>query len=151
MRVVEKVQQEEQVGEVCFTLNTIWPPLRFNDDIKAIINTVAQSLDTKYGKRVFVCVRKSVVEVYISNDYIEHIDTCRTACMDAFEVLKRNQEGYVSACHEYCRKHVMMTAFESLDATCAKIEEELKLMGLKYKTEYERGKYPQHLKITVWL
>jgi hypothetical protein len=151
MEVVKGVQQEEQVGEVCFTLNAVWPPLRLHDDVKAVINLVAQSLDTKYGKRVFVCVRGSVIEVHISNDYIGHIDTCRSACMDAFEALGRNQEGYVSACHEHCRKAVRMDAFESLDATCATIEEELKRMGLKYKAEYENEKYPQRLKIVVWV
>ena len=151
MNTIVELQQQEQFGELCFTLNVVWPPLNFSDDVKAVINIVAQSLDTRYGKRVWVCLHGRKVEVDISNDYIEHIDTCRSACMAAFEALKRNGEGYVSACHENCRKLVRMTAFESLDDTLAELEKELRRLGLKYTAEYDREEFPQHLKVTVWL
>lgn len=151
MNSTTEIQQQKQPGEVCFTLNTMWPPLNLSDDVKAVISVVVQSLDTRYGKRAFACVRGSEVEVHISNDYIEHIDTCRSACMAAFEALGRNKEGYVSACHENCRKMVRMTAFESLDSTLAELEEELRRLDLKYAAEYDREEFPQHLKVTVWL
>jgi hypothetical protein len=151
MNSATEAHQYEQTGVACFSLNAVWLPLRLGDDVKAIINTVVQNLDTRYGKRAFACIRESEVEVHISNDYIEHIDTCRSACMAAFEALGYNKAGYVSACHENCRRTVRMAAFESLDNTCAKIEEELKRMGLKYRAEYDREKFPQYLKITVWL
>ncbi len=96
-------------------------------------------------------MRGSKIEIDISNDYIEHIDTCRSACMAAFEALGRNQEGYVSACHENCRKMVRMAAFESLDDTLAELEEELKRLGVRYTSEYDREEFPQHLRVVVWL
>jgi hypothetical protein len=151
MNSTTEVRQHEQAGEVCFSLNTVWPPLNLSDDVKAVVNIVAQSLDTRYGKHVWVCVRGSEVQVDISNDYIGHIDTCLSACMAAFEALKRNREGYVSACHEHCRKMVRMAAFESLDNTLAEIEGELKRLELKYTAEYHGSEFPQYLRLTVWL
>ena len=155
MNSTTETRQQEQVGEVCFSLNVVWPPLNLSDDVKAVVNIVAQSLDTKYGKRVWVCLRGRKLEVDISNDYIGHIDTCRSACMAAFEALGRNKEGYVSACHEHCRKMVRMSAFKSLDDTLSEIEEELKRLELKYTAEFDdylsNEKFPQRLKLTVWL
>ena len=61
------------------------------DDVLRITSAVAYSLDTKYYMHVFICVRGSEVEVTINNEHANHIDTCRSACMDVFELLKRNQ------------------------------------------------------------
>ena len=151
MNSIMETQRQKQTGEVCFSLNTVWPPLNLSDDVKAVVNIVAQSLDVKYGKHVWVCVRGSEMQVDISNEYIEHIDTCRSACMAAFEALGYRPGGYITACHEHCRKMVRMAAFESLDSTLSKIEEELKRLELKYTAEYHGSEFPQYLRLTVWL
>ena len=146
---------EAQSGELCFTLNVVWPPLNLDDTAKAVVNTVAQSLDMRYGKHVWVCLRGRKLEVDISNDYIEHIDTCRSACTAAFEVLRCKPEDYVSTCHENCRKAVRTAAFKSLDKTLTKIKEELDSMGLKYAAEFDdylgSDEFPQRLRLVVWL
>ena len=56
--------------------------------------------------------------------------------MDAFELLKRNQGGYVSACHDSCRKVIKEDAYKSLYTTHLKLKEELERMGYSYAAEF---------------
>jgi hypothetical protein len=132
-------------------LDTKWLPLNLPSEVWKIVSVIAYNLDERYHKHVFICVRRSEVEATISNEYISHIDTCRSACMDAFEaLLGRNQEGYVSACHDSCRKIVRKDAYDSLYATYMKLTDELEKMGYKYTAKFDKEDVPQTLKVTVW-
>jgi hypothetical protein len=140
---------EKGNDEVCFTLKGALEAVRLfdiPDDALRIISVVAYSLDIKYYKHVFICARGSEVEVTINNEHINHIDTCRSACMDAFELLKRNQEGYVSACHDSCRKTIKEDAYKSLYATHLKLKEELERMGYSHAAEFDEE---HSLRVTV--
>jgi len=135
-----KSKTEKGNDEVCFTLNGALEAVRLfdiPDDVLRITSAVAYSLDTKYYMHVFICVRGSEVEVTINNEHANHIDTCRSACMDVFELLKRNQGGYVSACHDSCRKVIKEDAYRSLYATHLKLKEELEKMGYSYAAEFD--------------
>jgi hypothetical protein len=152
---VEREDRQEIVGEACFTLKTsldaIWLPLNIPNYVWKIVDIIVYSLDAKYYKHVFVCVRKSHLEVTISNEYINHIDTCMSACLDAFEAVGCKKEGIVTACHAQCRKLVRQDAYNSLYETYTKVTNELEHIGYRYAAEFDDEDTPQRLKITVWL
>jgi len=138
-------------GEVCFTLKTIWPPINVGDVVERIVNTVSYSLNRKYDKAVWICVYSNRVEISIRNGYSEYIDTCATACMAAFEELKRSQEGYVGACYDKCREVVKEDAYKSLYDTYMSLKEELTALGFELSAEFSDERPPQALKAVVRL
>ncbi len=152
---VGKDNKQEIVGEFCFTLKASLDvaqlPVNILDDAWKIVSIIAYSLDTKYHKRVFVCVRGSEVEIAISNEYVNHIDTCMSACLDAFEAAKCKKEGAAAVCYAHCRKLVRRDAYNSLYATYIEATKELEKMGYKYAAKFdEEEDAPQSLKVTVW-
>jgi len=153
---IEREVRQEGGGVACFTLKSAldvkWLPLNLPDDVWRVVSAIAYSLDTKYHKRVFICVRGLELEASIDNECAHHIDVCMSACMGAFETLGRDQEGYVSACHDSCRRIVKKDAYDSLHETYLKLTEELKKMGYKYMAKFDEWETPpQGLRVTVWL
>jgi hypothetical protein len=153
---VEVEREDEIVGEACFTLRTsldrIWLPLNYPNQIWKIVDVIARNLDEKYHKNVFVCVRSSRVDAAISNVYNVHIDTCTAACLSAFEAVGcgYKKEEVDTACHTHCHKLVRQVAYNSLYETYIKVAEELERLGYKYTAKFDEEDAPQRMRIIVW-
>ncbi len=149
-----EVEKTEASGEVCFTfkgmLDVMKLPVNIPDDAWKVISIIAYGLDTKYYKRVFVCVRGSHLEATISNEYVGHIDVCMSACLDAFEASGCKKEGVATACYAHCRKLIRQDAYNSLHTTYLELADELEKLGYRHTVEFDEGDAPQSLKLTVW-
>ncbi len=145
-------KQAETSDEVCFTLRGALErlPVNIPDDVWKVISVATYSLDARYYKHVSICIRNSEVDITISNVYVNHIDVCMSACLDAFGAAGCKKEGAATACYTRCRKLIRQDAYNSLYATYLELTNELKKLGYRFIAEFEEGDTPQQLKLTVW-
>jgi hypothetical protein len=113
------------------------------------VSIIAYSLDEKYHKRVYICIRGSEVEAIINNEYISHIDVCTDACLNAFGA-ECKKEGAATVCYAHCRKLIKQDAYNSLHTTYLKLTEELEKLGYKYVAKFDEEDVPQGLSVSVW-
>ncbi len=149
-----EVEKTEASGEVCFTLKASLDaaqlPMNIPDAAWKIISIIAYNLDTKYYKRVLICVRGSHLEAAISNEYVNHIDVCMSACLDAFGAAGCKKEGAAAVCYTHCRKLIRQDAYSSLHISYLELADELEKLGYRHTAEFEEGDAPQSLRLTVW-